>query len=147
MMPVTNTWIRVCQLKDIPVRGTRVIRAESGRIALFRTAEQEVFALDDKCPHKSGPLSQGIVHGHSVTCPLHNWVISLETGKALGADQGQVRTIPLKVVNGTISISTEAVQSANIGCVTRQTPSDMSAVARATNTNSLSTLPRKQGKL
>jgi nitrite reductase (NADH) small subunit len=117
MMPATKTWIRVCQLKDIPVRGARVIRTESGRIALFRTAEQEVFALDDKCPHKSGPLSQGIVHGHSVTCPLHNWVISLETGKAFGADQGQVRTIPLKVENGTISVSSEAVQSANIGRV------------------------------
>ena len=83
-MPATKTWIRVCQLEDIPVRGARVIRTESGRIALFRTAEQEVFALDDKCPHKSGPLSQGIVHGNSVTCPLHNWVISLETGKAPG---------------------------------------------------------------
>jgi len=110
MMPVTKTWIRICQLEDIPVRGARVIRTESGCIALFRTAEQEVFALDDKCPHKSGPLSQGIVHGHSVTCPLHNWLISLENGKALGADQGQVRTIPLKVENGTISVSSEVVK-------------------------------------
>jgi nitrite reductase (NADH) small subunit len=76
-----------------------------------------VFALDDKCPHKSGPLSQGIVHGHSVTCPLHNWLISLETGKALGADQGQVRIIPLKLENDSISVSSEAVQSANIGRV------------------------------
>ena len=111
MMPVTKTWIRVCQLEDIPVRGARIIRTESGCIALFRTAEQEVFALDDKCPHKSGPLSQGIVHGHSVTCPLHNWVISLETGRAFGADQGQVRTIPLKVENGTISVSSEACKA------------------------------------
>jgi nitrite reductase [NAD(P)H] small subunit len=110
-------WIRLCQLEDIPVRGARVVRTGSGCIALFRTAEQEVFALDDKCPHKAGPLSQGIVHGRSVTCPLHNWVISLETGKALGADQGQVRTIPLKVENGTISVSAELVQSANIGRV------------------------------
>ena len=117
MMPVTKTWLMVCQLEDIPVRGARAIRTESGCIALFRTAEEEVFALDDKCPHKSGPLSQGIVHGHSVTCPLHNWVISLETCKALGADHGQVRTIPLKVENGTISVSSEAVQGANIGRV------------------------------
>ena len=111
MMPVAKNWIMVCQLKDIPVRGARVIRTERGCIALFRTAEQEVFALDDQCPHKSGPLSQGIVHGYSVTCPLHNWVISLETGRALGADQGQVRTIPLMVKNGTVSVSSEAVQS------------------------------------
>jgi nitrite reductase (NADH) small subunit len=110
-------WVRVCQLEDIPVRGARVVRTASGCIALFRTAEQEVFALDDKCPHKSGPLSQGIVHGRSVTCPLHNWVISLETGKALGADKGEVRTIPLKVENGTISVSSEIVRSTNIGHV------------------------------
>ncbi len=112
-----KTWIKVCQLEDIPVRGARLVRTASGCIALFRTAEQEVFALDDKCPHKSGPLSQGIVHGRSVTCPLHNWVISLETGKAQGADEGQVRTIPLKVDSGTIFIGSEAVQSASIGRV------------------------------
>ncbi len=110
-------WIKVCQLEDIPVRGARVVRIASGCIALFRTAEQEVFALDDKCPHKSGPLSQGIVHGRSVTCPLHNWVISLETGKAQGADEGQVRTIPLKVESGTIFIGSETVQSTSIGRV------------------------------
>ena len=61
---------------------------------MFRTADDRVFAIEDHCPHKGGPLSQGIVHGASVTCPLHNWVISLETGKALGADEGCVRTIP-----------------------------------------------------
>ena len=83
MMPVTKTWIRVCQLEDIPVRGARVIRTESGCIALFRTAEQEVFALDDKCPHKSGPLSEGIVHGHSVTCPLHRTWISSSTRRKI----------------------------------------------------------------
>lgn len=113
MMPVTKSWIRVCRLEDIPVHGARVVRTASGCVALFRTAEQEVFALDDKCPHRNGPLSDGIVHGRSVTCPLHNWVISLETGRALGADQGQVRTIPLKVENSTVSVSSEAVQSVN----------------------------------
>jgi nitrite reductase (NADH) small subunit len=113
----TRDWIKVCQLEDIPVRGARVVRTDSGCIALFRTAEQEVFALDDKCPHKSGPLSQGIVHGRSVTCPLHNWVINLETGKAQGADEGLVRTIPLKVESGTIFIGSEVVQGANIGRV------------------------------
>ena len=59
-----------------------------GKIAVFRTADDQVFAIEDRCPHKGGPLSQGIVHGAAVTCPLHNWVISLETGKALGADEG-----------------------------------------------------------
>ena len=69
----------------------------AGKIAVFRTADDRVFALEDHCPHKGGPLSQGIVHGAAVTCPLHNWVISLETGKALGADEGSVRTVPIKV--------------------------------------------------
>ena len=105
-----KAWITLCKIDDIPVRGSRVVRTQRGCVALFRTAEAEVFALDDRCPHKAGPLSQGIVHGRSVTCPLHNWVISLETGKALGADKGQVRTIPLKVENGTVSISTDAIR-------------------------------------
>ena len=65
-------------------------------MAVFRTGDDEVFALVDECPHKKGPLSEGIVAGRTVTCPLHNWVISLETGKAQGADEGSVRTIPLR---------------------------------------------------
>ena len=67
--------------------------------------DDQVFAIDDHCPHKGGPLSQGIVHGAAVTCPLHNWVISLETGKALGADEGAVQTIPVKVDGGRICAS------------------------------------------
>ena len=78
---------------------------------MFRTAEDQVFAIDDHCPHKGGPLSQGIVHGAPVTCPLHNWVISLETGKALGADEGSVRTIALKVEGGKLCISSDALVS------------------------------------
>ena len=88
-------WIDIGAVDDIPLRGARVRRRRrDGRIAVFRTGDDEVFALDDRCPHKGGPLSQGIVHGRAVTCPLHNWVISLETGEALGADEGCVRTHP-----------------------------------------------------
>ena len=76
---------------------------------MFRTADDRVFAIEDRCPHKGGPLSQGIVHGAAVTCPLHNWVISLETGKALGADEGSVRTFALKVESGKLFISSEAL--------------------------------------
>jgi nitrite reductase (NADH) small subunit len=89
-------WIAIGSLSDIPRRGARCVNTPVGRIAVFRTAEDSVFAIEDRCPHKGGPLSQGIVHGSAVTCPLHNWVISLETGKALGADEGCVRTIPIK---------------------------------------------------
>jgi nitrite reductase (NADH) small subunit len=91
------TWIPIGSLSDIPRRGARCIKTPAGRIAVFRTGDDRVFALDDRCPHKGGPLSQGIVHGAAVTCPLHNWVISLESGKALGADQGEVRTIPIRL--------------------------------------------------
>ena len=90
-------WIHIGTLADIPRRGARCVTTPHGRIAVFRTADDRVFALDDKCPHKGGPLSQGIVHGAAVTCPLHNLVISLETGLALGADQGMATTVPIRV--------------------------------------------------
>lgn len=106
-------WIAIGQLSDIPQRGARCIKTPHGKVAVFRTGDDRVFAIDDHCPHKGGPLSQGIVHGASVTCPLHNWVISLETGKAQGADEGAVRTIPLKTEGGTIYIaSSVAVEAA-----------------------------------
>jgi nitrite reductase (NADH) small subunit len=71
-------------------------------VAVFRTGEDEVFATSDKCPHKGGPLSEGIVHGKSVTCPLHNWVFSLESGEAQGADEGQIATYPTRVEAGRV---------------------------------------------
>ena len=87
------TWIEIGKVSDIPRRGARCVETPEGKIAVFRTSEDRIFAIDDHCPHRGGPLSQGIVHGAAVTCPLHNWVISLESGKALGADDGAVRTI------------------------------------------------------
>ena len=68
-------WIDIGHIDDIPLRGARVVKTPLGCVALFRTGPDEVFAADDRCPHKGGPLSEGIVHGQSVTCPLHNWVI------------------------------------------------------------------------
>ncbi|MBS0237795.1 MAG: nitrite reductase small subunit NirD [Proteobacteria bacterium] len=99
------SWVSIGSMTDIPRRGARCVETPLGKIAVFRTAEDRVFAIEDHCPHKGGPLSQGIVHGAAVTCPLHNWVISLETGKALGADDGSVRTIPIKVEGGVLFIS------------------------------------------
>lgn len=96
------TWVTIGRLEDIPLRGARCVDTPEGRIAVFRTADNEVFAMEDSCPHKRGPLSQGIVHGKSVTCPLHNWVISLESGAAQGADHGQVRTISVRNDNGAL---------------------------------------------
>ena len=100
-------------LDAVPQRGARVIKSPAGCIAVFRTAADEVFALEDRCPHKAGPLSQGIVHGTSVTCPLHNWVISLETGKAMGADSGEVKTFPLRIEKGRILIDLDPAVMSN----------------------------------
>jgi len=108
------TWAFIGSINDIPQRGARCVETPIGKIAVFRTAEDRVFAIEDHCPHKGGPLSQGIVHGAAVTCPLHNWVISLETGKALGADEGAVRTIPIRVDGDKLFIAlvTEADRAA-----------------------------------
>lgn len=107
-----EVWIEIGRVADIPLRGARCVTTPSGRIAVFRTADEQVFALEDRCPHKGGPLSQGIVHGAQVTCPLHNFVISLETGAAQGPDEGQVRTIPLSVVDGRIYMAPEVMLAA-----------------------------------
>lgn len=96
--PRAPRWIRVCALEDIPVLGSRVVTpARGGNIALFRAADDFVFALLDRCPHKGGPLSQGIVFGHRVACPLHNWTIELATGEAAAPDVGCARRFAVRV--------------------------------------------------
>ena len=92
-------------LEDIPRLGARTVKTAGGDIAVFRTANDEVFALRDKCPHKNGPLSQGIVHGTSVTCPLHAWDISLSTGEATGLDIGCTPRFSVKVENGRVLLA------------------------------------------
>lgn len=104
-----DTWFDAGRPEDIPLRGARVVRGPAGDIAVFRAADGGLFALRDRCPHKGGPLSQGIIHGRAVTCPLHNWVISLETGEAQGVDEGCTRTIALKVEEGRILIAARAL--------------------------------------
>lgn len=96
------TGIDIGSLADIPVQGARVVKTRFGCVAIFRTADDQVFALDDRCPHKGGPLSEGIVHGTSVTCPLHNWVFDMATGEAQGADNGRINTYPVRVESGRI---------------------------------------------
>lgn len=91
------SWIAIGHLTDIPRRGARCVASPLGRIAVFRTAEDTVHAIEDRCPHRGGPLSQGIVHGGAVTCPLHNAVIDLASGQMRGPDEGAVRTFALRV--------------------------------------------------
>ena len=100
-----SNWAEVVALEEIPQLGSRVVTTDTMKIAIFRTASDEVFAMKDECPHKKGPLSEGIVHGNSVTCPLHNWKIDLASGEALGPDEGCTNVFPAKVENGMVYIS------------------------------------------
>lgn len=105
MNAMTDSWVAIGTLSDIPSQGARCVTHGETTIAVFRTADDRVFALEDKCPHRNGPLSQGIVHDGCVTCPLHNWVISLETGQAQGADEGETRAFPVKLDGETVLLS------------------------------------------
>lgn len=97
-------------VKEIPLRGARTLELPNKmEIAIFRTGDGNVHALHNLCPHLYGPLSQGIIHGRNVTCPLHNWVISLDTGEAQGADRGHMPVVPVRVDAGRILISRAAV--------------------------------------
>ncbi|HEX5049919.1 MAG TPA: nitrite reductase small subunit NirD [Gammaproteobacteria bacterium] len=98
------SWLDVGPLASLPARGARVVRVGDASIAVFRTSAGEVYALRDVCPHRGGPLSQGIVHGDRVTCPLHDWVIDLRSGRATGADEGSTPTFPVRVADGRVSI-------------------------------------------
>jgi nitrite reductase (NADH) small subunit len=101
-------WRDVGALEDVPRRGARVVATHVGEIAVFRTGDDAVFALFDSCPHKGGRLSQGIVHGASVTCPLHNWVIALSDGRAQEPDDGCARTVPARLQDGRILLAVPA---------------------------------------
>jgi len=90
------SWIDIGHIDDVPTRGARLVKTAVGCVAIFRTTEDEVFATSNTCPHKGGPLSEGIVHGQKVTCPLHNWVFDLNTGEALG-EEGRIETYPVRI--------------------------------------------------
>ena len=105
-------FVDIGSLDDIPRQGARLVKTAQGCVAVFRTMDNQVFALDDRCPHKGGPLSEGIVHGTSVTCPLHNWVFDMNTGSAQGADQGTVRTYPIRVQQGRVMIDASLIRRA-----------------------------------
>lgn len=105
------SWTDIGTLNDIPLRGSRIVKTVAGCVAVFRTAEAEVFATSNTCAHKDGPLSEGIVHERKVTCPLHNWIFSLETGEAQGADQGQINTYPVKIEAGRLLLYIDAVNA------------------------------------
>ncbi|MBI2749799.1 MAG: nitrite reductase small subunit NirD [Burkholderiales bacterium] len=107
-----SEWTPVCRVEDIPVLGARRVARDQGLdVAVFRNDAGEVFALLDRCPHKGGPLSQGIVFGTSVACPLHNWTIGLCSGQAAAPDEGSTPTFAVQVVDGQVSLKTAELAS------------------------------------
>ena len=104
-----SQFIDIGAISDIPARGARVIRTPEGEIAIFRTAKDQIFAVDDWLPGKAGPLSNGIQHGTCVTDPMYNWVFDLRSGKAQGADDGQVRVWELRLLDGRILITRDVL--------------------------------------
>jgi len=111
-----SQWSRICAVADIPALGARTVRVAEVSIAVFRTAGDRVFALRDRCPHKGGPLSQGIVHGEQVTCPLHGWVIGLTDGVAEAPDVGCAHRYEVRVVDGQVWLDvTPRIPSAVVG--------------------------------
>lgn len=101
-------WIQVGKLEDVPRQGSRVVNTAHGEIAVFRSVDDQVFALNNRCPHKGGPLAQGIVHGNRVTCPLHSWVIDLETGAAIAPDEGCAHRHEVRIENGALYLELES---------------------------------------
>ncbi|OUM01256.1 nitrite reductase small subunit NirD [Variovorax sp. JS1663] len=103
-----SEWKAICRVDDIPVLGARRVARPAGlEVAVFRNAEDQVFALLDRCPHKGGPLSQGIVFGTSVACPLHNWSIGLDDGCAKAPDDGCTPRFAVKVLDGVVHLDAD----------------------------------------
>ncbi|WP_027995783.1 nitrite reductase small subunit NirD [Simplicispira psychrophila] len=106
------SWTFICRVDDIPPLGARrVARASGLDVAIFRSADDQIFALLDRCPHKGGPLSQGLVFGTSVACPLHNWTIGLCTGQAAAPDEGCTPKFAVKVDNGAVFLDAAELAS------------------------------------
>jgi nitrite reductase (NADH) small subunit len=102
------SWFDIGSLDQIPKRGARLVKTPRRDIAVFRTAGDEVFALENRCPHRGGPLSEGIVHGRKVACPLHNLIVDLESGDAAGDGQGCARSFPVKIEKGRVYLEMSA---------------------------------------
>ncbi len=112
-----SEWTPICRIEDIPVLGSRrVAREGAAAVAVFRTAQDKVFALLDRCPHKGGPLSQGIVFGESVACPLHNWTIGLSDGCAKAPDEGCAQRFAVKVeADGQVLLDAQELRTLALG--------------------------------
>ena len=101
-------WVRVTLAGTVPLREGRAVTLAGREIAIFNLGDR-FLATDNRCPHKGGPLCDGIVTGASVVCPLHTWKISLETGgvERSGANAGAgmaIATYPVRIEDGVIAL-------------------------------------------
>ncbi len=109
---MSATWQKICHISDIPMLGARVVERPRGAdIAIFRSTQDKVFAILDKCPHKGGPLSQGIVFGDKVACPLHNWNIELHSGCATAPDIGCSQIFQVHLDGDQVFLNSDEIQS------------------------------------
>jgi len=133
MNAMSEGWIDVCAVEDVPPNGARVIDRGSGvcGIAVFRCGDESLFAIEDRCPHRGGPLSQGIVYGQRVACPLHNWSIDLASGQAVAPDTGCTRVIPLRVARGRLFLHAAALAAAGAAAALPSCPASAHAAASA----------------
>ncbi len=109
-------WTLIGHVADIPRLGSRLVETAQGLIAVFRDGQDQIFALHNRCPHRGGPLSEGIVYGGRVSCPLHNWAIDLKTGQAVAPDNGCTPSVPVHVKDGAIALCLDAPQAPACGC-------------------------------
>lgn len=113
---MSQEWQLICKVDEIPVLGSRVVvRCAKPDVAIFRNSENKVFALADKCPHKGGPLSQGIVFGEKVACPLHNWNIELNSGSAVAPDVGCSQKFSVKIEGDQVYLCAEELRTLALG--------------------------------
>lgn len=125
---MSNEWKVICSVNDIPVLGARVVqRSQQTNVAIFRNSEDKVFALLDKCPHKGGPLSQGIVFGERVACPLHNWNIELGSGCAVAPDVGCTQKFSVKIENGDVYLDTFELKALGLDTTTSNIANEAAA--------------------
>ena len=98
-------WYRITEIENIPFMGSRKVEISEIEIAIFKTRDGSIFAINNVCPHKKGKLSEGLVHDKQVTCPLHNWEIDLTTGEALGNDSGCTGVYETKIEDGIVYLN------------------------------------------
>jgi nitrite reductase (NADH) small subunit len=130
MNAASEGWIDVCAVDEVPRDGARVV--ERGRgvagVALFRCGDGMLFALEDRCPHRGGPLSQGIVYGHRVACPLHNWSVELATGCAVAPDRGSTRAYPVRIAGDRVWLHAASLAAAEAAPAPPPCPASACAV-------------------